>query len=592
MVKPADRSEGYTTETELAERPTEPRAESGFTTVVVCSSSDVSTVRLERGSSVVIGRKFPSDFLVEGNGVSRQHARFTFDDHGVLVEDLGSRNGTRVRGRVIERMHLGPGDEVEIGDARVLVVEPGAQRVELRYCTYDELTEKLGAELASAPRRNVAVLFLSAHGDDAHVSRWLPALGRALGAHDQVAVYSSDSVLVMAPGLDMERAEALSHALLRGMDPSLRLTAGIAVGTSGGSEHELLARAVQAGRSRTPKHPVGSTDAQSADAGTTVCVTADVAMHEVVETARRAAAFALPLLVRGETGSGKEVVARLIHQSSPRRKKPLVVINCASIPETLVEPTLFGHEKGAFTDARARVKGAFERADGGSLFLDEVGELSSAAQADLLRVLDTGRFSRIGSTTELTVDVRVITATHRNLENMVAAGSFREDLFYRLNAVVIEIPPLRERPGDIDVLAETFLREFARTAKLERRLSEATRRCLREYRWPGNVRELKNVIERSAALSRSDVIEPEDLPKALQRPIDASTVETLPPRTSDTLEIPPPDQAALRDRMKDFEARLIKDALERANGNRAAAAKLLGIPLRTFNHKLKALKLG
>jgi two-component system, NtrC family, response regulator AtoC len=371
------------------------------------------------------------------------------------------------------------------------------------------------------------------------------------------------------------------------MDRNQRLTAVVAPFLSGASEHEP-SRAIGAARQGTPQGPVGADAMPAANASPSVCVTVDGRMHKVVETARRAAVFGLPLLLRGETGSGKEVLARLTHESSPRRKNPLVVINCASIPETLVEPTLFGHEKGAFTDARTRVTGAFERADGGSLFLDEVGELSSAAQADLLRVLDTGRFCRIGSTSELTVDVRVITATHRNLEAMVGAGTFREDLFYRLNAIVLELPALRDRRGDIDRLADTFLAEFARTAKLERRLSEAARQRLRAYRWPGNVRELKNVIERSAALCEAAVIEPHDLPKQFQCARETSGELTLSLHASETEGVPPSEPADLRERMKRFEARLLEDALRRACGNRAAAARILGIPVRTLNHKLKA----
>ncbi|HEV8245112.1 MAG TPA: sigma-54 dependent transcriptional regulator, partial [Polyangiaceae bacterium] len=367
--------------------------------------------------------------------------------------------------------------------------------------------------------------------------------------------------------------------------PAVRLRAGVASSAPASSGHELLARAIQANRTATEQQPVRLSPATTGEA-TTTCIARSPAMQAAVELAKRVAAFDLPLLVHGETGSGKEVIARLIHDGSPRKRKPLVVVNCAAIPETLAESTLFGHEKGAFTGASARMLGAFERADGGTLFLDEVGELSGPTQADLLRVLESGSFSRVGSSSEIKVDVRVVAATHRSLEEMVVAGRFREDLLYRLNAVVIEVPPLRGRSDDIDALCDAFLAEFSRSAKLERTISEDARQRLRRYAWPGNVRELKNVIERASVLCAAGSIEIEDLPKALQR--NSDTEPTLPPLAEEG-ESQATGSLALKDRVRGFEAELIRDALGRAQGNRSKAAGLLGIPLRTLNHKMKQL---
>jgi two-component system, NtrC family, response regulator AtoC len=434
--------------------------------LLVYSNDVVSLLRLALGASLVVGRKFPADFLIEDSGVSRQHARFKHDDQGLLVEDLGSRNGTRVKGEQVQQARLIRGDEVELGGARILIVD---------------------------------------------------------GSPDP------------APGGVPEAPDARSLSLVN-------------------------------------LEPVGAPLAAKSSA-----------MLETIELARRVATFDVPCLIQGETGSGKEVAARLIHEASARRKRPLVVVNCAAIPDSLAESTLFGHERGAFTGATARALGAFERADGGTLFLDEVGELSPSAQADLLRVLETKTFSRVGSAMEVRVDVRVLAATHRDLETMIAEGTFRRDLFYRLNTVVIEVAPLRRRTSDIEPLAELFLTEIEKKHGQRRTLSDDARACLRGYDWPGNVRELKNVIERAAVLCRSTQIDPQDLPEFVSNPSAVHVQRSL-------ATLPPPEAAlALKDRVRDFEAQLIREALEGASGDRTLTAEMLGIPLRTLNHKIKLL---
>jgi two-component system, NtrC family, response regulator AtoC len=583
--------DSFTTETAVRHR-SDPPADPSYKTLLVYSGGDVAVVRVRRGTSVVFGRKLPSTFIIDNSVVSRRHARFTHDRHGLWVEDLGSRNGTRVRGQAIKHTRLGPGDQVEIGDARVLVFEPESQNTEFKFCTYDELTEKLNIELASVEERggSVALILFSAHGGDSHVSRWLPDVAEAIPASGQIAIYSSNSLLVLAPDMGQALAHALACEVVARLDGSLQARAGVAAAAGPCSEHELLARAVQASRIATPAERVRIAAQLSADATPTRLVVKSPAMQGMTEMARKVAAFDLPLLIHGETGSGKEVIAHLIHESSPRKRRELVVVNCAAIPESLIESTLFGHEKGAFTGASQRSLGAFERADGGTLFLDEIGELSAAAQADLLRVLETKTFSRVGSTAELSVDVRVLAATHRDLEHMVGNGNFRQDLLYRLNAVVIEVPPLRERPDDVDALTDAFLLEFSRSSKLQRAISPDARRCLRIYRWPGNVRELKNVIERAAVLCRSNVIEPADLPRSVHMPAPAPVpaAGSSPPSSSGS-EPPGASNLPFKDRMREFEAELIRQALERSDGNRTKTAELLGLPLRTLNHKMKSL---
>jgi len=243
------------------------------------------------------------------------------------------------------------------------------------------------------------------------------------------------------------------------------------------------------------------------------------AMAKVCETLARVAPTDTTVLIRGESGTGKELVARALHAKSPRAEVPLVSVNCASIPETLLESELFGHEKGAFTGATASHRGLIEAADGGTLFLDEIGELTSAAQSRLLRVLQDGEIRRVGATTSRRVDVRLVAATHRDLEQMVRDGHFREDLYYRLEVVQIHLPPLRERGDDIPLLAEFLLDEACNRVKRQKlRFTPEAMQALQRHSWPGNVRELRNAIERAAILA-DDRITPELL--ALQPPADA-----------------------------------------------------------------------
>jgi two-component system, NtrC family, response regulator AtoC len=321
------------------------------------------------------------------------------------------------------------------------------------------------------------------------------------------------------------------------------------------------------------------------------------AMREVLAIAARVAASSVPVILQGETGSGKEVVARHLHEQSPRRKGALVCVNCAAIPGQLVESMLFGHERGAFTGAEARQKGVFEEADGGTVFLDEIAELGPSAQAALLRVLETGRFSRVGSAREIAVDVRIVAATHRDLEALRDAGGFRADLYYRLGVMVITVPPLRDRAADIVPLARLFM---ARAGGRVRDIAPEALALLQRYAWPGNVRELRNTIERASVLASGDVIRPEHLPTKM---VAAASIP--PPRaTAATVtELPPPPGVgslasamatsadALRARLQEVEAATLREALEAAGWNQSEAARRLGMPIRTLSHKAKMLGL-
>jgi len=305
------------------------------------------------------------------------------------------------------------------------------------------------------------------------------------------------------------------------------------------------------------------------------------AMRAVLRDAWRVAGSDATVLLTGESGSGKEVVAQFIHRSSARRDKALVTVNCAAVAPTLLPSELFGHEKGAFTGAVAKRKGFFREAHEGTLFLDEIGDMPLELQASLLRATETGRITPVGADREVAVDCRLIAATNRNLEEDVAQGRFRQDLFYRLNVITIEIPPLRERPEDIAPLARFFLNRGAAEA---RRLSRAAVQALQSHPWPGNVRELANAMAHVRLLSQTDVILPEHLPPAVRK----SAAKAVPDTPTAAQAKRPEETKTLE--QQEFEA--VAAALKQTGGNRTHAAQLLGITRRGLIYKLKRLGLG
>jgi two-component system response regulator HydG len=296
------------------------------------------------------------------------------------------------------------------------------------------------------------------------------------------------------------------------------------------------------------------------------------AMRRVLELLAQVAPSAATVLVLGESGTGKELVANALHQGSPRRGGPLVKVNCAALPETLLESELFGYERGAFTGATARKAGRFELANGGTLFLDEIGELSPTTQAKLLRVLQQGEFERVGGTQTLRADVRVVAATNADLPALVRERRFREDLFYRLNVITLALPPLRVRREDIPLLAQHFLQRFAaKNGKAIAGFTQEALDLLQGYAWPGNVRELENVVERAVVLARGDLLSPADLPETL------AGTEAVSRHLVISIGTP----------LEDVEDRLIAETLRYTKGDKTLAAKLLGIATRTIYRRIK-----
>ena len=318
------------------------------------------------------------------------------------------------------------------------------------------------------------------------------------------------------------------------------------------------------------------------------------ALAKVMETVRAAARYDSAVLIQGETGTGKELVARAIHFNSARKTEPMITVNCAAIPETLVESELFGHEKGAFTGADRQKKGKFELADRGTIFLDEIGDMPLPAQAKILRVLQDKAITRVGGDKMIPADVRVIAATNRNLAGLITEGKFREDLYYRLRVIDIPFPALRERREDIPLLMEYFLDRHNGRYRQKKQFNRDAMRRILEYSWPGNVRELENAVERAFVLSEGNVIKETDLPpEILSAPSVLSTTsggkaKPVQPSVTDACKISIPSEGLnLDDSLHDLEKACYEEAIQRKDGNREAAARLLGVRPHTFRKRAK-----
>lgn len=306
-------------------------------------------------------------------------------------------------------------------------------------------------------------------------------------------------------------------------------------------------------------------------------ITNSFKMKRIIDVAARVAASKASVLILGESGTGKEVLARAIHYASKRKDKLFVPVNCAALNENLLESELFGHEKGAFTGAEKMHKGRFEIADEGTIFLDEIGDLPMHLQVKLLRVLQEGQFERVGGANTIKVDVRVISATNKNIEDLIKEGKFREDLFYRLNVVNIQLPPLRERKEDISILISEFLKKYLKeTDKTNLEFSKEALDLLMKYNYPGNIRELENIVHHSIVLSRNEIISTEDLPIGIKTPGSEKDLDSC-------FE----EGTSLTEKVELLERTLITSALKKTSGNQTAAAKLLGISERNLRYRLE-----
>jgi len=555
----------------------------------------VRVVPLTEGQSTVLGRSPPADVSLRDASLSRQHACIELLEGEVWVEDLQSTNGTWLNGARIERVKVEPADDLTFGTvpATVYVQASDAER-RLGLDGHDRFVAELEAEVERARifERSVALLMLRCtRRNEGNLGKWFPAVKKQLRAFDKMALYSTDTVEIILPeATEQEACE--SAGKIQSAEKGLICGLGVLPPHASSADEliEVARNALQrADETKTlcvagPAKPWKQADKTESEGE---LIVESQAMKKLRATVGKLASSVIPVLIAGETGSGKEVIARAIHAGSGRAGKPMRCVNCGGIPPNLVESTLFGHEKGAFTGANQKTEGIFESADGGTVLLDEIGELPPPAQAALLRVLETKRFTRIGSSREIEVDVRILAATNKNLEELVSRGEFREDLLYRLNAMSLTVPPLRERPEEIAPLAMHFLRQANETNGCDvKSIDDAAVALLESYFWPGNVRELRNAIERAVVIAQADAIGVEDLPEKIRALEDGGDRRSSEESTEPVAE-PEDLEVNLKAEMNQHEASLILKALEACDFDRKEAARTLGIPLRTLAHKMQ-----
>lgn len=542
--------------------------------LLIESAGHLSSAQLRGGVDAVLGRGPVCQIRVDSRSLSREHARFTWSKGRVQVEDLASKNGVLLNGARVQREYVSSGDVLALGDVTVHIHVRGAALEQEASpaqapLPFDRWRNRLEDEILRARtfKRALSVVALRASESDSNEA--FVRLRGAMRAVDSLTRYSPNVWLILlaeAPRQDAEaRARMLSGAF---KEP---VVSSVAVYPEASSSDALIESALD------PLKPRAKSPAQAKPAS---AVIADPAMVRVYETIARVAGAPLTVLVLGETGVGKELVARALHDQSPRAAGPFRALNCGAIAETLIESELFGHERGAFTGADGVRAGAFEQAHQGTLFLDEVGELSPHAQASLLRVLETRRVVRVGGSREVDVDVRIVAATHRDLSMRVQENSFRADLWYRLEGLVLEIPPLRSRPLDLAPLSEHFLTSIAKEMGARRRtLSTQALEALARYAWPGNVRQLRNVLERACIICSGDEIELVDLPVAIASSVEGGDGSEETAGNGLTVQV------------RAYEGRLIRSVLAKANGNLSEAARQLGIPRRTLAYRIRVLDL-
>jgi DNA-binding NtrC family response regulator len=552
------------------------------------ASPRTRVVDLHDGIDVIVGRSRDVDVTVESETVSRTHARIVRRGGAILVEDLGSRNGTRVNGALVTGpTRVSPGDEIAVGPLYAIVGVTTRLQRRASVAASSVLEERLAAESDRAHRyhRPLALLMIRVEGSGPAADAAVDRVAAVLRRMDCIGEYGPDEYGVILPEADRPAAEATARRLVREATAAALARGGAAIhvgaavhGQDAHSPDELVARA----RTALRRARVGAGDQGVAappaepTPGTGEPVIASPEMHRLYAMVRRIADTSMVALIQGETGAGKELVAEALHRESSRAAKRFVKLNCASLPETLLESELFGYERGAFTGAERRKLGYFEAAQGGTLLLDEIGEVPLALQAKLLRVLETRKLTRLGGTTEIEVDARVVCATNRDLEGEVRRGRFREDLFFRVSAFTLIVPPLRDRRPEIAPLARRFAHEFAlELRQTPPRLAASTMALLEAYDWPGNVRELRNALERAVVLCHEGTIEPEHLPERVR---EGSGAAELVARDA---------QADIRGRLAEVERAAIVAALAETNGNQTQAARKLSISRRALIYKLE-----
>jgi two-component system, NtrC family, response regulator AtoC len=552
---------------------------------------------------VVLGRGEDATLRLLDVSVSRRHAAITRAENHTFVVDLESQNGTLVNGeRIAVPRPLVSGDVVTVGSVTLIyhssaspVVARGSlDLAQLRQRAADELERAL---VYQRPLTVAAIVLRESAVDRARV---VEAVALELRRMDAVAWAADDTLMLVLPEIDSDEATARGESLLEAVEEVTPEAARIGVASCpvDGCDVDTLFAAARAAAVAAPPgaiEGVGRT-VRTIEVGDRTVIVADPAMARLFQLVERLASSELPVLVCGETGTGKEIAAYALHQMSRRSDHPLVSVNCAATQDTLVESELFGYERGAFSGAVAAKPGLLEIASGGTVFLDEIGDLPAAAQAKLLRVLETKRLLRLGDVKERAIDIRIVAATNRDLSKEVAIGRFRQDLFFRLSGATLWIPPLRDRPRELPLLAQKFLRDACvQSGRVPMSLSASALRRLLAFPWPGNVRELRNVMEYLSAAVADSIVEPWHLDERIARSSESAPLAIEPEGTPPPAEpplpngepMPMPTFRPLAEEIRELERTRIAAALAAANGNQRAAARMLAMPLRTFVFKLK-----
>jgi two-component system, NtrC family, response regulator AtoC len=610
---------------------------SGRLNLLVVGEGTSTSHPLPESGEVTLGRGDNADIRIDDPSISRRHAKLHIGAK-LMIEDLGSANGTCVRSVPLkpgQKVEILPGVAIELGSTVVIVQgpNPASQRESTRSRSQSVRPRRLGTHgyfevrleeactQAEADGGRFAVLRV--HLDDAEKDDGAPEiLVQSLRQTDLVAAYGPGEYEALLVDAEPDEAQKAIQQIQAAFDKEqIKIRTGVACYPEDGRTPETLVERACA---------LAQGLQQGGDRQIVIQDRVMVRLHRLIE---RVAQGNISVLLLGETGVGKEVLAEAVHRASPRGERPFVKINCAALTETLFESELFGHERGAFTGAVKTKLGLLEAAHGGTMFLDEVGEMPHSIQAKLLRVIEERKVLRVGGLSPKEVDVRFVSATNRNLEEEVARGRFRQDLFYRLNGIALVVPPLRERVSEIDGLARVFITHASKAlgGKIEPRLSDEALTLLRSYSWPGNIRELRNVIERAVLLCLDDEITPEHLPveKMGGSILEPKMFGVVPnPGFADpemdrghafSMHIPgdptiPPTRGAREEEEVGFgnedtddyaphtgrirrgpqeaaspweiERQRIIEALDRCAGNQSQAAKLLGISRRTLVSRL------
>jgi len=539
---------------------------------------------LPKHGAPTIGRD-NADIRITDPLASRLHARLHIAEGGHFeIEDVGSINGTKVRGVALahgERVAVLPGEAVTIGSTILMVQETRAAARNRRVWPHTYFEARIEEECARAgdSRAPFAIIRLAVEGNQA-AATIADTISPALRISDMLALYGPSDYEIFLPATPPDLGSAINNDLVgRLRAQAITARTGIACHPRDGQTPEaLMARSSERLRGKEIPPPVEGV------------VIEDPRMRRVYGLAQSAARGNIGVLILGETGVGKDVMAQEIHRMSPRAKAPFVAINCAAVSEGLLESELFGHEKGAFTGATEAKAGLLETAPGGTVFLDEIGDMPAKLQATLLRVIQTKQLQRVGSLKTRPIDVRFIAATHRDLEAEIAAGRFRQDLYYRLNGITLYIPPLRERRSEILPLVRSFAAQFSREAdRACPEISPEAARVLETYPWKGNVREVRNVVERALLLCEGPEILPEHLPIETMAANSIAFAPAAPPpvaiasmpAAADSARPTVPMSAAAGE-----EKERILRVLAECAGSQTRAAKVLGIARSTLIARL------